>query len=1044
MSTGTVGALAGPCPALSFADCDGLCIANVVLEAWLGDGVCQTPDSLLAELYTVGGVAANLNCEAWEFDQGDCASEADIVACVGPEVTLDCAGNCAPVEWIHDGFCDDGTAPKSTMSGQSIDLNCLQLGFDGGDCIADTLPSQPSPSSPASTNGNGGFMFTFPPIPPTPGTVVVPTPPPPPPPPPPSPPPVPSAPSPPPPSPPNPVPPIITPPPADTLGGFDLLDADPPEIPQASPPPLASPHLPSRPPPDTSQPVPVPIPLPIPVPRPEDASDDAPPVVPTPPAEEEEEAIYLTTQLLVFAGETQLWIWTSRMDAFQTMNFTLTVADDAAQQQLSGLVAAPVISWKVPDASNDVDRAFQPTDLAIDTITGLVQVFFDTTFDAVTLLSHGFDSQPQVLAILTLDPTFETQCLGICSPGPFSISDLSIKYAATLTPSEPTTPSTDAGTPSVPDEYVDYLQTSIWAGPVLKGDISGSFGIAAIHISTLHEITGVSFQVLQNRTLTPSSGSGSDPVTILAVSGGVAEAFGMPIVHTHSSGHVYAISVASSIPGGTSGVLMYIHVRGESIGTPVCLHDLKVSISIDSLSMYPQSKVEIPLQSDETCTLASPSSWPSPPPDSQTPPTPAPPLAPANDDTPPAEPDLLRSPSLMPVPMPTPGDVDFETAGDPIGNGTPSGQPDSDSGSDAPTLNNNGDDSNEGDSTSTVAIIGVVAGAAAVGVLAGIFAIVLVRRHKQGQNTTSSTDPASGAKAGKRSNSAREKEKYKSSSRPGVDDVDVECGKRNKKHRQRTTSHSISIADDIGDEAAVSESVRDKIQTIDIPGTQRASGSKAARVHHTVTKRGSKAPKERKLASATVRLSLDDEQSTGPMKVCTNRDSSSSDQDEGSEVPASYLPKAAAQDRGPDRGMPVFEHVDTPSSTDDESSYQVVDIDENSAPVYHPGEAYRSKVRSVRRAEPTMRAAEGPVTAANTERSNLSLASETQAPPLVATRAGQNSRELHRSERSKRRGDRKGASSSKPSSKAASSSHVGDQLVKYRDEHASSISRTRK
>jgi hypothetical protein len=43
----------------------------------------------------------------------------------------DCNGNCAPENWIADGFCDDGTF---TFGGVAICLNCEQFGFDGGDC----------------------------------------------------------------------------------------------------------------------------------------------------------------------------------------------------------------------------------------------------------------------------------------------------------------------------------------------------------------------------------------------------------------------------------------------------------------------------------------------------------------------------------------------------------------------------------------------------------------------------------------------------------------------------------------------------------------------------------------------------------------------------------------------------------------------------------------------------------------------------------------------------------------------------------------------
>ena len=43
----------------------------------------------------------------------------------------DCAGNCFPVAWLGDGFCNAGT---TTYGGNPIDLDCAALNFDGGDC----------------------------------------------------------------------------------------------------------------------------------------------------------------------------------------------------------------------------------------------------------------------------------------------------------------------------------------------------------------------------------------------------------------------------------------------------------------------------------------------------------------------------------------------------------------------------------------------------------------------------------------------------------------------------------------------------------------------------------------------------------------------------------------------------------------------------------------------------------------------------------------------------------------------------------------------
>ncbi|MHC4219481.1 MAG: S8 family serine peptidase, partial [Planctomycetota bacterium] len=53
-------------------------------------------------------------------------------ACPADEVE-DCFGNCAPVDWIGDGYCDDGSY---SYEGNPIDFNCSEFAFDGGDCAA--------------------------------------------------------------------------------------------------------------------------------------------------------------------------------------------------------------------------------------------------------------------------------------------------------------------------------------------------------------------------------------------------------------------------------------------------------------------------------------------------------------------------------------------------------------------------------------------------------------------------------------------------------------------------------------------------------------------------------------------------------------------------------------------------------------------------------------------------------------------------------------------------------------------------------------------
>ena len=69
---------------------------------------------------TIGDVVRD-NCTCLGFPQGSC-----------PEGEIeDCNGNCAPVEWVGDGFCDDGAFEHN---GVAIFFNCPQYFFDGGDC----------------------------------------------------------------------------------------------------------------------------------------------------------------------------------------------------------------------------------------------------------------------------------------------------------------------------------------------------------------------------------------------------------------------------------------------------------------------------------------------------------------------------------------------------------------------------------------------------------------------------------------------------------------------------------------------------------------------------------------------------------------------------------------------------------------------------------------------------------------------------------------------------------------------------------------------
>ena len=105
------------------------------------DGNCA-PLSWIADGYCDDGawgiydeegneVPINLYCAELNFDEGDC--EAIDEDCT-PGLIEDCNGICAPQQWLGDGFCDDGTYE---YNGNPVFFNCEEFNNDEGDC--DTL-----------------------------------------------------------------------------------------------------------------------------------------------------------------------------------------------------------------------------------------------------------------------------------------------------------------------------------------------------------------------------------------------------------------------------------------------------------------------------------------------------------------------------------------------------------------------------------------------------------------------------------------------------------------------------------------------------------------------------------------------------------------------------------------------------------------------------------------------------------------------------------------------------------------------------------------
>ena len=53
------------------------------------------------------------------------------------EWSVDCDGNCAPNNWLGDGWCDDGNysiTNPDTNETYPVNLMCEEFNFDGGDC----------------------------------------------------------------------------------------------------------------------------------------------------------------------------------------------------------------------------------------------------------------------------------------------------------------------------------------------------------------------------------------------------------------------------------------------------------------------------------------------------------------------------------------------------------------------------------------------------------------------------------------------------------------------------------------------------------------------------------------------------------------------------------------------------------------------------------------------------------------------------------------------------------------------------------------------
>ena len=122
-------------------DCNGNCSpANWVGDGWCDDGAYAVyPDEESYYNYqdceNTGGddcgqylVYIDLWCAELNWDDGDC--EEIIEGCPEGQVE-DCNGVCAPISWLGDGFCDDGSYD---FNGNYIFFNCEEFNNDEGDC----------------------------------------------------------------------------------------------------------------------------------------------------------------------------------------------------------------------------------------------------------------------------------------------------------------------------------------------------------------------------------------------------------------------------------------------------------------------------------------------------------------------------------------------------------------------------------------------------------------------------------------------------------------------------------------------------------------------------------------------------------------------------------------------------------------------------------------------------------------------------------------------------------------------------------------------